>query len=283
VGRALGRRMPRAEPLLAPVLLIGFTLVVLLVDVVLGSPLQINTVFGYSPTIAGRFAGWGNLAFALAGSTSIVVATGIWGAGVLEGRARRLTGVAAAILAVVVIADGLPSFGSDVGGVMALVPASTIVVLLLSGRRVDWKRLVAIGVGTAALLAIFATIDLARPEDERTHLGRIAAKVVDADSGGVSTVIQRKLKSNWDILTSSIWTWVIPFAIAFLSLLVWRRTGLMRALEDSVPGLRACLIGALVAGFLGFALNDSGVAVPAMMLAVVLPYVTYLVIETSET
>jgi hypothetical protein len=283
VGRALGHRMPRAEPLLAPVLLIGFTLVVLLVDVVLGSPLQINTVFGYSPTIAGRFAGWGNLAFALAGSTSIVVATGIWGAGVLEGRARRLTGVAAAILAVVVIADGLPSFGSDVGGVMALVPASTIVVLLLSGRRVDWKRLVAIGVGTAALLAIFATIDLARPEDERTHLGRIAAKVVDADSGGVSTVIQRKLKSNWDILTSSIWTWVIPFAIAFLSLLVWRRTGLMRALEDRVPGLRACLIGALVAGFLGFALNDSGVAVPAMMLAVVLPYVTYLVIETSET
>ena len=31
-------------------------------------------------------------------------------------------------------------------------------------------------------------------------------------------------------------------------------------------------------GVLGFALNDSGVAVPAMMLGVLLPYLTYLLL-----
>ena len=281
-GRAVGRRVPRAAPMLAPLFLIGFNLLVLLVDVIVGSPLQINTVFGYSPTIAGRFAGWGNLAFALAAATAIVVATGLWGVGALQGKGRRLTLIAAIVLGVVIVADGLPSLGSDVGGVMALVPASAIVVLLLSGRRVDWKRLVAIGLATVALLTVFATIDLARPKQDRTHLGRIASKVVDADSGGLSTVIQRKLKANIDILTSSIWTWIIPFAIGFLGLLVWRRSNLLLALEERIPGLRACLIGALIAGFLGFALNDSGVAVPAMMLAVILPYLTHLLIETAE-
>lgn len=281
-GRALGRRMPRSGAMLAPLLLIGFNLLVLLVDVVVGSPLQINTVFGYSPTIAGRFAGWGNLAFALAAASAIVVATGLWGIGRLHGRSRRSTLLTAAVLGVVVVADGLPSLGSDVGGVMALAPAGAIVVLLLSGRRVGWKRLIAIAAATVALLTIFATIDLARPKEERTHLGRIASKVVDADSGGLSTVIQRKLKANIDILTSSIWTWIIPFAIAFLGLLVWRRSNLLRGLEERIPGLRACLIGALIAGVLGFALNDSGVAVPAMMLAVILPYLTYLLVETTE-
>jgi hypothetical protein len=280
--RVLARRYPHARPMLAPLLLIGWTLVVLFADVLVGSPLQINTVFGYSPTIAGRFAGWGNLAFALAASTSLVVATGIWGVGVLEGRGRR-TLLTAGLLTVVVIADGLPSFGSDVGGVMALVPASAVAVLILSGRRVDLKRIVAIGVATIVILSVFAAIDLARPKDERTHLGRIASKIVDADGGGVATVIQRKVNANIDILTSSIWTWVIPFAIAFLGLLVWRGTGLLRELESRVPGLRACLVASLIAGFLGFALNDSGVAVPAMMLAVVLPYLTHLIIETTDS
>jgi hypothetical protein len=281
VGRAIGRRMgPAAAPMVAPLLLVGLTLVVLLVDVALGSPLQLNTVFGYSPTVAGRFAGWGNLAFALVAATSIVVATGLWGMAVLEGRKGR-TVLAGVLLAVVVAADGLPSLGSDVGGVLALVPAGAVVVLLLSGRRVSPKRLAVIGLGTAAIITAFAAVDLSRPADGRTHLGRIASKVLDADGGGLATVLARKLDANISILTSSIWTWIIPVAILFFGFLVWKRTGLLRSLEERLPGLRACLVGALVAGFLGFALNDSGVAVPAMMLAVVLPYVTYLVIRTA--
>ncbi|MCU1378509.1 MAG: hypothetical protein JWN29_1492 [Acidimicrobiales bacterium] len=281
VGRVVGRRLGAAAPMVAPLLLVGLTLAVLLVDVVLGSPLQINTVFGYSPTIAGRFAGWGNLAFALVAATSIVLATGTWGLAVLEGRRAR-TVLAAVLLAVVIVADGLPSLGSDVGGVLALAPAAAVVVLLLSGRKVDLKRLVVIGVGTIAILSAFAAVDLSRPKESRTHLGRIASKVLNADGGGLATVLARKLNANISILTSSIWTWIIPVAIAFFGFLVWRRTGLLRALEERLPGLRACLIGALVAGFLGFALNDSGVAVPAMMLAVVLPYVTYLVVRTAD-
>ena len=280
-GRRIGQRLGTAAPLVPPLLLIGFTLVVLLVDVVLGGPLQLNTVFGYSPTVAGRFAGWGNLVFAVVSSGAIVLATGLWSIGVLR-TGRRWTALAAAILAVVVVADGLPSLGSDVGGVLALAPAAAIVILLLAERRVDIKRLLAIGVGTLAVLTAFAAYDLSRPADARTHLGRLASKVVSHDSGGLATVVARKVNANVSILTSSIWTWIIPFAIAFLGFLVWRRTGLLRALEERIPGLRPCLIGALVAGFLGFALNDSGVAVPAMMLAVVLPYVTYLVVRTAD-
>ena len=49
-----------------------------------------------------------------------------------------------------------------------------------------------------------------RPQDSRTHLGRLAAKVLHADNGGVSTVLRRKVEANIGILTSSVWTWVIP-------------------------------------------------------------------------
>jgi hypothetical protein len=280
VGRLADRRLGPGAPMVPPLLLIGLTLLTLVVDVFLGSPLQMNTVFGYSPTVAGRFAGWGNLAFALVASSSIVVATGLWGLSVLEGWGRR-TVLVAVVLAVVVALDGLPFLGSDVGGVLALVPAAAVVVLLLSNRRVGLLKAAIIGVGTVATISVFGLIDYARPRDERTHLGRLVAKLL-GDGGGVGTTISRKVNANISILTSSIWTWIIPFAVAFFAFLLWRRTGLLRALEDRVPGLRAGLIGALVAGSLGFALNDSGVAVPAMMLAVVLPYVTYLVVRTTS-
>ena len=79
-------RRRAVDPLL---LALGAVLGLLVVDVVLGATLQLNTVFGYSPTVAGRFAGLGNLAFAqLAGSALLL-------AGVVAGRIARAPGRAA--------------------------------------------------------------------------------------------------------------------------------------------------------------------------------------------
>lgn len=281
VGRATAARTGAAAPLVPPLLLVGLSLGVLIVDITTGGNLQINTVFGYSPIVAGRFAGYGNLAFALVAATAITFATGAWGALRLRGRERFALAAVVALLVLVVIIDGLPSLGSDVGGVLALVPATAVIVLVLTGRRIGGSRAVAIAGATVAVLAAFALVDLARAEESRTHLGRLAARLLDDGGGGAATVIQRKLQSNISILTSSVWTWIIPLAVAFLGFLLWRRPGLLRELEARVPGLRAGLVGALVAGVLGFALNDSGVAVPAMMLGVVLPWVTYLAVRTT--
>lgn len=279
VGDGVGRA------LVAPLLLVGITAAVLLADVVVGAPLQLNTVFGYSPTVAGRFAGYGNLAFALVALTTIVLVTGIWGTLALASgngrpKRRRATLLAVGIgLVLVVVADGHPSLGSDVGGVLALVPAFSVVVLLLGGARINPRRAALIVLATAGALVAFAAIDLARPEESRTHLGRLASRLLDG--GSALTVITRKVNANISILTSSVWTLLLPVAFAFVAVLVWRQPGLLGRLQERVPGLRACLVGSVVVGALGFALNDSGVAVPAMMLAVLLPYVTFLLVRTA--
>jgi hypothetical protein len=279
LGHATRGRTGDAAPLVPPLVLVGLTLAVLVGDIATGGHLQINTVFGYSPIVAGRFAGYGNLAFALLAATAVMFVTGVWGATVLRGGRRWAFAAVATLLVLVVLVDGLPGLGSDVGGVLALVPASAVILLLLSGRRLDLRRGAVIAIATAGVLAVFALVDLARPEESRTHLGRLAASLLDDGGGGAVTVVQRKINANVSILTSSVWTWIIPFAVAFLAFVVWRRPGLLRGLEERFPGLRAGLVGALVAGGLGFALNDSGVAIPAMMLGVVLPYVTHLAVR----
>ena len=60
--------------------------------------------------------------------------------------------------------------------------------------------------------------------------------------------------------------------LPFLTFLTWRSQGLLQHLQERVPGLRAFLVGGLVAAALGLAVNDSGVAIPAMMFGVALPY-----------
>ena len=178
--------------------------VVQVADLVTGGHLQLDTTFGYSPIVAGRFQGIGNLAFAVLVGAAIVVATGIWGqvpgAGTPPG-ADRWWALAVAIIAVTVVVDGWPAFGADVGGVLACVPAFAIVAIWLGGWRVSVRRVVAIGVATVAVVAVFALVDLARPASQRTHLGRFAADLFNGEAG---IVVRRKLESNWHVLTSSV-------------------------------------------------------------------------------
>jgi hypothetical protein len=247
----------------------------LIVDVVAGGPLQLDTVFGYSPIVAGRFAGYGNLAYGLLAMSAITVATIAWA---LAGDRRRRAGwIVAAILGIALVVDGAPPWGSDVGGVLASGPAFVVVGAVLAERRVGLRRIAGALGGTIAALAAFALVDLARPASSRTHLGRLVAH-----PGDLRDTIERKLMSNLHILTSSIWTLIIPVALAFLLFLALRPPGLLQSIQRRVPGLRACLVGGLLAGLLGFAVNDSGVAVPAMMLAVLLPYLSYLLARTAQ-
>lgn len=268
----------RIDPVLPAVAVASLCLVVLLVDVATGARLQLNTMFGYSPIVAGRFAGYGNQAFSLVAICTLLVATAGWEMWERRwpGSSERSRSLGVAALFVVVVAFvGAPMFGSDVGGVLASVPAFAVCLLLLRGRRLDLRTGALIAASAVALLGAFALVDMARPPESRTHLGRFVEKVVDGDA---LLILQRKLDTNLNILTSTVWTITIPVALLFFGYLTWRPNGLIGSLEEEHSTYRAFGISACTLGAVAFALNDSGVALPAMMLAVVLPYTAYLVL-----
>ena len=62
-----------------------------------------------------------------------------------------------------------------------------------------------------------------------------------------------------------------------MAVVAWRAPGPLRWVRAGNPGLDAALVGVLVAGVLGFAVNDSGIAVPWVMLGVANTSVVYLV------
>jgi hypothetical protein len=180
--------------------------------------------------------------------------------------------IALALLGEAIVIDGAPFFGSDVGGVLSMVPAYAVTATLLLGWRLRPKLVALYGAATALMIAIFAAIDLSQPVDKRTHLGRLVAS--GEGSGGfhsVSSMIRRKLEANTAVYSSSIWSIMFPLVLAGIAYLIYRAPGRMRGLHQRHPQLSASLVGLGVLIVLGTLLNDSGIAIAGVMLGVVTP------------
>jgi len=266
-----------------PVASAGWLLVVV-VGVIVGTTvmsdteLLFNTAFGDSPIIAGRFAGINNLTFAQLASGGIALAVLL--AHRIGGRRGALA--ASGLLGFLLVVDGLPAWGADVGGVLTAVPAFAYVGYRLYGSRIRLRTIVLIGAGTLVVIGAFTAFDLSQPEGDRTHLGRLYEQV-DAQGGGAFvTVILRKLAANIRVITSSIWLVMVPGALSFIAYLFWRRPRFIQVVEERVPTFGIVLGGLLVVGVLGFALNDSGIAVPGMVLGVLNPVLVHMAMRFQE-
>lgn len=250
--------------------LIGVLWVVMVVDVCTGGRLQINTPLGYTPTVAGRFQGFGNLSFGLVGAAAVVTSV-LTLQRATSGRPTVVAPVwvAAFVGAVTTVAVAAPAFGSDVGGTLAVLPSFAVLIALMSGRRISWQRLGLVGLATVVTVATLAFVDRARAADSRTHLGRFLDELLAGDGW---LIIRRKLRANVAIFTSSFWSFVLVGVLVVLAVVAWRHRESVLPAVRRRPALRVFLAGLATVAVLGFALNDSGLAVPSIMLAVVVPW-----------
>jgi hypothetical protein len=244
-------------------------LLVIGIDVLAGATLQVNTVFGYSVAVAGRFVGLGNLAFAL------FSAAGLLAAALLAERFGRRGRIAAAILLVaVVVIDGLPHLGADVGGSLAMVPAFGATLVVLHGRRVGLAQLVALGAAGGVALLLFALLDLARPAEDQTHLARFARSVLDGEWAGLAGSLGRRLQASFGSYQTVAWAAIVAgLAVTALYVLLRDRGRWPTpAWRDRWPvPLLAAVTGLAILAVLGWTANDSSGAVSATMLIVVVP------------
>lgn len=271
-------RLARGDLVDPVIVALGVIIAFLSVDVVLGAPLQFNTVFGYTPTVAGRFAGIGNPAFSMLAAAGVLLACLI--AYRVGGRRGNL--LATALLVWCLLLDGLPFWGADVGGALTLVPTVGVTVGMLLGIRPRLRTLLIGAAAAVAVTTLFGLVDLTRPPERRSHLGRLLAEIGTSGPEALRTVMTRKLIANLSVILSSVWTLMVPVAFLFLAYVIWRAPGRMRGIAEAVPQERAAAVGLIVAMTLGFALNDSGISVPGLMLGVANATLVFLLVRVAE-
>lgn len=273
----LARRATRHP--LSPLSWILFaTAAINVIDLGTGAHLQQASVLGYSPHTAARFTGIGNAAFAALASTTV-----LWAAIHVQYSPRRREALwgAGAFCAVVFFADGAPMLGSDVGGILTLVPVFGLLLFVMSGRQLRPRVIAYAGLATVGVLAVATGLDLLRPADSRTHLGRFVTDIRAGGDNTFLTTVGRKLSTNIRVFSGSFWTWIVPLiAIVLLYFLV-----IQRGWEHDMPrgsALRAGVVAALLCGLLGFAVNDSGTVVTALVFVYMGPFITLLALRRDE-
>jgi hypothetical protein len=251
-----------------------FTLAVLGIDVMTGSRLQLETPFGLSLLVSGRFYGIGNEALGIYGVTALFAAA--WLALAARQRfpssRRRAVGAPALAAAFAVIASGWPGFGGKAGGTLAMVPCFALLLMTVAGIRLNWRRLALAAVSGLALFAVFALISYFTGIAGKSDIGTFAG---DALHGHAGSLLLRKIGTNLGSLPVGMFSPLVPIVVLVTGLMLWRpdRFGLktMPRAFAAEPLLRPVLAVLWLMPVLGWFADDSGVVVPAAALPLALP------------
>ena len=273
---ALALLGPWRNKRLGPVTCVAvITTVVLLADVIAGSPLQMSTLLGEPLLIASRFYGIGNSALALYCTALVFVLVAACSA--LHKRTWRVACVIAG-LAVSAVVLATPGLGTKFGSVPTLTVGLSIFALSVAQIRVSRKRFIMVLGGAVALMLTVLVADWLRPREQWTHFGRFFDALLTGQAG---EVLLRKIGMNIDILTQSWMTLLLPFIIAgvfWVALSPKRfRVPYLEALYQERPLLRSGLASLLVLMVVGTVINDSGIVLPAVSILFVIPALAHLV------
>jgi hypothetical protein len=245
-------------------LALAATVVLHVGDLLAGARLELNTVFGYSATVGIRVSGQGNLTFAqLTAAVLLLGGLAVWRR---PGRATVLAVIAMLVVTLLVMAA--PPWGGDFGAAIAGAPGFGLFAWLLLGRKIRARTVAILGVVLVVSGLLVGFADLMRPKDQRTHVGRFFDKVANDGLGGFLLTLRRKGMENIDSFTGTKLLWILPI-VAVLVWYLWRTpSGRIHQLFTDVPAIRQTMLALAVVAFLGYALNDSGVAIPSLMAVV---------------
>ncbi|HSP60663.1 MAG TPA: hypothetical protein VLO09_06345, partial [Ornithinimicrobium sp.] len=272
----------RRQPLGPAAVVAAITLAVVGADVICSARLGLVSVLGLQPVTAGRFYGQGNVGFGIVLGSFLVLAAAVIGdrpaarpaarpaTGPADGPEVSRPAAAGAILllgAAAVLLNAAPQAGADFGGVPALVVATGLMALAALGIRWSAGALALLGLAGVVVAAGVMLLDWTRGPGRRTHLGDFVQRVVD---GTALQVVTRKLEQSLGILLSYPLSWLAVLALVLLALAVWRRPAGWTAPLWRHEGMHRALLAGVVATTLGWVLNDSGIAVVALALTVLL-------------
>ncbi|MCW2919455.1 MAG: hypothetical protein JWN52_7523 [Actinomycetia bacterium] len=275
VVTALTLAGPWRRSIIGPgLVLAGLTASVLGLDVLTGSNLQLNAFMGYSPLVAGRFYGFGNMAFAIFATAAILCAAWLAERPLRTGRRGLAAAVAVTVGFAAIAIDGWPGWGADFGGVLALVPGTAVLGMVIAGKRLSPVRLGLFCLTGVAVMLAVSFGDSLRPTTQETHLGRFWDQLVSGQAFGV---VARKAGAMLHSLSYWPFTVIAIGSLCFLYFVLarpldWRAALLDRAYTYSST-LRPALLSALTVAIIGMVMNDSGVVIPALAFSLAVPLV----------
>jgi hypothetical protein len=244
------------------------TLLLVLLDCLLGSPLMTFSPFGSSVVLGDRYYGIGNLYMGVAVGSAILLvclATQLFG-GFLDKPLKRYA-FATAVFLVTALFLGYPRLGANMGGLITAAAAFAVTLLKLEGGRIGARKIAVLIVVLVIFVAAILAVDLLLPGSV-SHSGKAVSNVKSMGISSLVSQVGRKLAAGWKLAFTSIWRILLLLTVLGGFLVNWK-SRIYRRMKEELPYLAAGSVGLSVGIVVALLFNDSGIE-PASALAVFL-------------
>ena len=251
IGRKLFKNDDLKQMGLYALLMIGL----IIVDCIIGTPLMKNCIMSYDAINGARYYGVGNE------YEGVTIASAIFSLAVLLNYKKIPKWLAIVLSLIILVTSAMPLMGANVGGAISECIAYVLFILLIFDVKLDFKKIILIGLSAAGVVVAFACLDFIMGTE--SHLSVFTNQIIQEGPSAIFNTFGRKIEMNMKLAKSSVWVNILIVSIIIIGSLIFKPSGHFKKINDKYPlifkGFMASFVGCIVT----LLVNDSGIVAAA--------------------
>ncbi|WP_042272115.1 hypothetical protein [Faecalimicrobium dakarense] len=231
------------------------TILLITVDSVFGTYLMQNNIMSYDAIIGARYYGIGNE------YEGVTIASAVFALAVLLNYKKIPKWLVIVFSLIILITSAYPSMGANVGGAISECVAYLLFILLIFDVKMDFKKVVLLGLAAVAVVAIFAALDIVSGSE--SHLGLFVKQIFMNGPEAIIQTFGRKIQMNMKLAQSSVWVNILLAGIGIIGVLIFRPSRHFRTIAKKYPILFKGFVASMVGCIVTLLVNDSGIVAAA--------------------
>ncbi|WP_419750367.1 hypothetical protein [Terrisporobacter petrolearius] len=231
------------------------TIVLIVIDSVMGTPLMKNCIMSYDAIVGARYYGVGNE------YEGVTIASAVFALSVLLNYKKIPKWFTILLSVVILITSAFPSMGANVGGAISECIAYLLFIMLIFDVKLDFKKIMLLGISAVVLVLIFAGLDLMLGME--SHLGVFTQQILQEGPQAIFNTFGRKISMNLKLAKSSVWVNILLVGIAVIGIFIFRPSKHMKNISNKYPMIFKGFIASMVGCLITLLVNDSGIVAAA--------------------
>ena len=231
------------------------TIALIVIDSVIGTYFMKNCIMSYDAIVGARYYGIGNE------YEGVTIASAVFALSVLLNYKKIPKWLTIVLSIIILITSAFPSMGANVGGAISECVAYLLFVMLIFDIKIDFKKIVILGVSAVLLVVAFAALDLIMGTE--SHLGVFTQQIIQEGPTAIVNTFGRKISMNLKLAKSTVWVNILLTGIAVIGVFIFRPSKHMKHISNKYPMIFKGFIASMVGCLITLLVNDSGIVAAA--------------------
>ena len=135
--------------------------------------------------------------------------------------------------------------------------AYIIFILLLFDIKLDFKKLILVGLGAVFVVALFAFLDI--KFGTKSHLSVFVNQIINDGPSAIIQTFTRKIQMNIKLAQTSVWVNILLVGIFVIALFIFKPSGQFKVIREKYPIVFKGFIASMIGCIVTLLVNDSGI------------------------